>query len=330
MKEPSMRVLVTGGGGYIGGVAVEILGRRGDDVVVLDNFWRGHRGSISSDVEVLDVDLRDRDGTLGAVTRCRPEAVLHFAAATLVPESMREPGLYYANNVVGSHHLLEAMRSTGVEKLIFSSTAAVYGTPERLPLAESALKQPINPYGVSKHMVEQMIESYGTAHGLRHASLRYFNVAGATLEHGEEHDPETHVIPVMLETLRGKRDRFSVFGTDYPTADGTAVRDYVHVEDLVDAHLLALEALDDGVGGPFNLGTREGFSVRQLIDAVQRVTGKTLPVEVAPRREGDPPALIADSQRAREVLGWNPRRSTLDQMISSAWHWFTRDGTAAS
>ena len=324
-----MRVLVTGGGGYIGGVAVELLNRRGDDVVVLDNFWRGHRASIAAGTRMLDADLRDKDATLRALTEARPEAVLHFAAATLVPESMRDPGLYYANNVVGSHHLMEAMRSTGVEKLVFSSTAAVYGVPEQLPLAESAPKRPINPYGISKYMVEQMIESYGAAYGLRHASLRYFNVAGATQEHGEQHDPETHVIPVMLQTLRGEQERFAVYGNDYPTPDGTAVRDYVHVEDLVDAHLLALAALDRGIGGPFNLGTREGFSVNQLIDAVQRVTGQTLPVDVAPRREGDPPALIAESRRAREVLGWTPERSTLDQMIGSAWAWFTQAEQAA-
>jgi UDP-glucose 4-epimerase len=321
-----MRVLVTGGAGYIGSVAVERLLEQGHDVVVLDNFWRGHRDAVPPHVPAIDCDLRDGPRILAAVGEAAPDAVLHFAAATFVPESIRRPADYFAINVVGSHHLLDAMRAAGVRRFIFSSTAAVYGNPLRLPIAETDDTRPINPYGRSKLMVEQMQEWHDVAYGLRSASLRYFNVAGATEAHGEHHDPESHVIPVALQTVLGRRARFSVFGTDYPTPDGTAIRDYVHVLDLVDAHLLALDRLDSSLG-PINLGTKDGFSVNQIVESVERVTGRTLPVDYAPRRPGDPPALIADSSRARELLGWAPTRSTLDQMVESAWDWMRRHPT---
>ncbi len=321
-----MRVLVTGGAGYIGSVAVERLLTRGAEVVVLDNLWRGHRAAVPADVELHNCDLRDGESIARAVAEAAPEAILHFAAATLVPESMERPGDYFAINVVGSHHLIEAARRAGVDRFVLSSTAAVYGMPEELPITESSQTLPINPYGRSKLMVEQMLEWHAAAHGLRYACLRYFNVAGATDEHGEDHEPETHVIPVALQVLLGRRERFSVFGTDYPTADGTAIRDYVHVVDLVDAHLLALERLAVAPGplGAFNLGTKEGFSVRQIVEGVERATGHHLPVAYGPRRAGDPAALIADSTRAREELGWRPTRSTLDEMIGSAWAWYQR------
>ena len=325
-----MRILVTGGAGYIGSIAIERLLADGHDVVALDNLWRGHRAAIANDVRFEQCDLRDADATRAVVAATGPEAILHFAAATLVSESVRDPGGYYAANVVGSHNVLEAMRQAGVPAIVFSSTAAVYGMPDQLPIKEDAEKRPINPYGQSKLMVEQMLESYADAYGIRYAALRYFNVAGATPEHGEDHDPETHVIPVALQTLLGKRDRFAVFGTDYPTPDGTAIRDYVHVVDLVDAHVAALGKLDR-VLGAVNLGTRDGFSVRQIVEAVERVTGRGLPVSYEPRREGDPPALVADAGRARAELGWTPRRSNLEEMVGSAWDWMRRhpDGYGA-
>lgn len=315
-----MRVLVTGGAGYIGSVAVERLRDEGHDVAVLDSLWRGHRAAVPEDVAVHEADLTDGDAVAAVVRRVAPDAVMHFAAAALVGESVSDPARYFAVNVVGSHNLLAAMRDAGVTRFVFSSTAAVYGTPASLPIGEDAPKLPINPYGRSKLMVEEMLEWHAAAYGLNYAVLRFFNVAGATAIHGEDHDPETHVIPVALQTVLGQRLVFKVFGTDYPTADGTAIRDYVHVIDLADAHLLALAKLDRPLGA-FNLGTKEGFSVRQIVAAVESVTGRPLPVEYAGRREGDPPALVADATRARDILGWDPHRSTLGQMIGSAWDW---------
>lgn len=318
-----MRVMVTGGAGYIGSVAIERLRQEGHDVVAIDNLWRGHRSAVPVDVEFHRCDLNDRERTRQIVASTAPDAVLHFAAATIVPESIADPARYFETNVGGTLNLLSAMRAAEASAIVFSSTAAVYGLPREQPITEAAKTCPINPYGHSKLMVERILAAYGAAYGLRFAALRYFNVGGATAERGEDHDPETHVIPVALQTLLGRRDRFAVFGTDYPTPDGTAVRDYVHVVDLVDAHLLALTKIDDALGA-INLGTREGFSVRQIVDGVERVTGRTLPVIYQPRREGDPPALVADSSRAQNLLGWTPKRSTLDEMIGSAWDWMQR------
>lgn len=318
-----MRILVTGGAGFIGGVAVELLHQRGDDVVVLDNLWRGDARSVPDGVQTRPVDLRDTNAIRDIVRETMPDAVMHFAAATIVPESVGDPATYFAINTVGTHNLLAAMQEVGIRRFVFSSTAAVYGVPEQIPVTEDSPTNPINPYGLSKLMVEQMLDWHARAYGLNFVSFRYFNVAGATETHGEQHDPETHVIPVALQTQLGKRDRFFVFGTDYPTPDGTAIRDYVHVVDLAEAHLLALDKLDQPLGA-FNIGTRDGFSVKQIVDAVERVTGKPLPLEYGPRREGDPPALVADSTKARTVLGWQPTRSTLDQMIGSAWDWMQR------
>lgn len=318
-----MRILVTGGAGYIGSVAVERLVADGHDVVAFDNLWRGHQAAVPEGARFVDCDLMDRERTHRILSEIDPEAVLHFAAATIVPESVTDPARYFGINVVGTHNLLDGMRAAGVSAIVFSSTAAVYGMPTESPISEAAEARPINPYGHSKLTVEKMLEAYETAYGLRFAALRYFNVAGATRDRGEDHDPETHVIPVALQTLLGKRERFSVFGTDYPTPDGTAVRDYVHVVDLIDAHLSALERIDRRLGA-INLGTKDGFSVRQIVDAVERVTGRSLPVAYEPRRAGDPPALVADATRAGELLGWMPRRSNLDDMVGSAWDWFQR------
>ncbi|MBA2518337.1 MAG: UDP-glucose 4-epimerase GalE [Chloroflexia bacterium] len=318
-----MRVLVTGGAGYIGSVAVEQLLAAGHSVSVLDNLWRGHAAAVSPDAELHVRDLRDAPGVEEVFAKSRPEAVMHFAAATIVPESMTEPGLYFDINVAGTHNLLKACRDAGTERFIFSSTAAVYGEPERVPVTESAIPRPINVYGQSKLMVERMLEAYSQAHGLRYAAFRYFNVGGASAEHGEDHDPETHVIPVALLTLLGQRPRFNLFGTDYPTPDGTAIRDYVHVLDLVDAHIRALDHLDSSLG-PINLGSRAGFSVQEIVAAIEEVTGRQLPVERNPRRSGDPPMLVADAGRAKALLGWEPRRSSLAEMIGSAWNWLHR------
>jgi UDP-glucose 4-epimerase len=319
-----MKVIVTGGAGYIGSIAVERLLERGEAVVVLDNCWRGHQRAVPNDVELLDVDLRDAEAVTSAIAAVKPQAVLHFAAATIVPESVSQPAEYFAINVSGTLNVLSAMVSAGVQKFVFSSTAAVYGEPKDPVIRENADLVPINPYGLSKLAVEQMLPAFERAYGLAYVAFRYFNVAGATKMRGEDHRPETHVIPVALQTLLGKRDHFNIFGTDYPTPDGTAIRDYVHVVDLVDAHLLALDRLDNSLG-EFNLGSRDGFSVRQIVGAVERVTGRTLPVKEGPRREGDPPVLIADSTRARTDLGWSPSQSTLDEMIGSAWDWMQRN-----
>lgn len=315
-----MRTLVTGGAGYIGSVAVAMLLERGHDVVVLDNLQRGHRDAVSRDAELIECDLRDRARTLEAVSTARADAVLHFAALHLVPESVEKPDEYYRTNVAGAINLLDAVKQSNVGQFVFSSTAAVYGVPDTLPIREDSPTLPINPYGHSKLMVERILRDYGDRFGFGFAILRYFNVAGARGSLGEDHRPETHIIPVAIEALMGRRPAFTVFGTDYDTDDGTAIRDYVHVVDLVDAHILALEKLDSSLGA-LNLGTRHGFSVRQLVAAVELTTDQELPVALGPRRSGDPPALIADSTKAREILGWEPVHSTLDQMIGSHWDW---------
>lgn len=315
-----MRVLVTGGAGYIGSVTTAMLLDRGHDVVVLDSLERGHRSAVSPDAELVSCDLRDASATERAVKVARADAVLHFAALHLVPESVERPDAYYRTNVGGGINLLDAVVKAGIGRFVFSSTAAVYGEPETLPITEASPPSPINPYGRSKWMVEQILDDYGARFGFHHVALRYFNVAGASGPFGEDHRPETHIIPVALEVLAGKRESFTIFGTDYPTEDGTAIRDYVHVEDLAEAHILALDALDRELGA-INLGTTTGFSVRGMVDAVERTTGHALPVSIGPRRSGDPPSLVADSAKAGRMLGWHPGRSTLDQMIGSQWEW---------
>lgn len=319
-----MRVLVTGAAGYIGSVAVERLLDAGHEVTGADNLWRGHRRAVDARAAFRQVDLMQPGQVSDLIGAVQPDAVMNFAAATLVPESVVKPRDYFAANVVGGHCLLSAMQDLGVRIFVFSSTAAVYGDPEVVPILETSPLQPINPYGRSKLMVEQMLPAYADAWGLRYACLRYFNVAGASVAHGEDHDPETHLIPMVLFSVMGRRPGFGLYGTDYPTPDGSCIRDYVHVEDLIDAHLLALDALSatDQPIGAFNLGTRGGFSVREVVAAVERVTGGTVPLTEQPRRAGDPAVLIADSTRAREILNWNPKKSTLDEMVASAWEWF--------
>ncbi|MCC6751050.1 MAG: UDP-glucose 4-epimerase GalE [Deltaproteobacteria bacterium] len=317
-----MRVLVTGGAGYVGSVVSEELLAAGHEVVVYDDLSRGHRAAVPRRAQLVVADLADR-ATLEATLRSAgSEAVLHFAALIEAGESMRAPERFFRVNVAGSLTLLEAMLATGVGQLVFSSTAALYGDPEELPLRESSPLRPTSPYGASKHMVEEMLSWWHRVHGLRYAALRYFNAAGATPERGEDHRPESHLIPNLLEVARGGRAHATVFGTDYPTADGTCVRDYVHVSDLACAHVAALEALAGGDGRLiYNLGSGTGFTVRQVIDEVRRVTGHAIPVVEAARRPGDPAVLVASAEAAQRELGWRPQRSSLEAIVSSAWAW---------
>lgn len=318
-----MKVVVTGGAGYIGSVATHALSRRGDDVVVVDNLSQGHRLAVPKGVPVEVVDIVDRASVFRVLREHRPDAVLHFAALTIAPESVQDPAPYWRVNCGGTLNLLDAARAADVGVLVLSSTAAVYGSPEGSPVPEDAPLNPINPYGASKLAAERAAASYAAAYGMAFAALRYFNVAGAGAEIGEDHRPETHLIPSALDAAMGRRGQLSVFGNDFPTPDGTAIRDYVHVEDLIDAHLLALDRMAESRSslGALNLGTRDGASVRQILDAVATVTKLAVPAFEAPRRPGDPARLVADATRAREVLGWQPTRSSLDVMIRSAWHW---------
>ena len=330
-----MRVVVTGGAGYIGSTAIARLVGRGDDVVAVDNLTQGHQQALPNGVPLVRIDICDRSAVASTLHESRPDAVLHFAALTIAPESVRDPAPYWRVNTGGTLSVLDAMRDSRVPAIVFSSTAAVYGTPKQIPISEDAPLQPINPYGASKLAAERAVASYAEAYGLSYAALRYFNVAGASGQVGENHRPETHLIPSALDAAAGWREPLSVFGTDFPTADGTAIRDYVHVEDLIDAHLLALDRVvaGDNTLGAINLGTRGGASVREVLDAVERVTGTPVPTLYAARRPGDPAILVADASRAKAVLGWQPHRSSLDEMVGSAWSWrkqFPRgyDGTA--
>jgi UDP-glucose 4-epimerase len=314
-----MKALVTGGAGYVGSVVAAQLLDAGHEVVVLDDLSRGHAGALPPGAEHVAVSLNDA-GALREPLAAGIDAVLHFAALALVPESVEHPERYWRNNVVGTLNLLDAMRAGGVGRLVFSSTCATYGEPETVPIGEDEPTAPVNAYGASKLAVDLMIRDECSAHGLAAASLRYFNVAGASRELGEDHEPETHLIPLVLQAAAGVRDHITVFGTDYPTRDGTAVRDYIHIEDLGQAHLLALDRLERGLHQVFNLGTGDGSTVREVIEAARRVTGREIPVRDEGRRPGDPPELVAANARAREILGWEPQRS-LEDMIADAWAW---------
>jgi UDP-glucose 4-epimerase len=313
-----MRILVTGGAGYIGSVVAKQLLAAGHEVVVLDDLSRGHAAAVPNGAEHANVSLLD--GAALGEQLDGVDGVLHFAALALVPESVEHPERYWRNNLVGTLGLLDAMRANGVARLVFSSTCATYGEPETIPIREDEPTAPVNAYGASKLAVDLMIRDECRAHGLAAASLRYFNVAGASGELGEDHDPETHLIPLVLQAAAGVREHVTVFGTDYPTRDGTAVRDYIHIEDLGEAHMLALDKLEPGKHRIFNLGTGDGYTVREVIEAARRVTGREIPVREEDRRPGDPPELVAANARAREQLGWTPRRG-LDEMIADAWAW---------
>jgi UDP-glucose 4-epimerase len=329
-----MRILVTGGAGYVGSVSVEALVAAGHEVIVLDDLSTGHDTARLAGARLVHGTYTDRPTVVALLAESRVEAVLHCAAKSLVGESMRDPARYYRENVAGGIGLLEAMRDSKVDRLVISSTAAVYGVPDTNPIPETAPLRPINPYGETKRTFESAAAWYGTAYGLRSVALRYFNVAGASERNGEQHDPETHLIPNILTAAAEDRP-VALFGNDYPTPDGTPIRDYLHVTDLADAHLAALEATAPGdprtdIALVCNLGSGTGASVLEVLGAAERVIGAPIAHTIEPRREGDPTVLVASIERAAEVLGWRPRRSSLEQMISSAWAWRSRSGAATT
>lgn len=313
-----MKVLVTGGAGYIGSVATERLLDAGHEVAVFDNLERGHREAVDRRAKFIEGDLRDPAAITKAMRKVKPEAVMHFAAYALVPESMKEPERYFANNVVGGLNLVEAMRLAGVGRIVFSSTCATYGEPERVPITEDVAQRPTNPYGESKLIFEKMLNWYGRIHGIKAVFLRYFNASGATKQFGEDHDPETHLIPNVIRVALGKQEKILIFGDDYETPDGTCIRDYIHIVDLAEAHILALRAEKSAA---YNLGTGNGYSVKEVVDAVRRVTGHAIPAEVRPRRPGDPPRLVAASAKAKKELGWKPGYENVEAIVESAWQW---------
>jgi UDP-glucose 4-epimerase len=316
-----LKLLVVGGAGYVGSTSVERFVEAGHEVTIFDNLSSGHRAAVPRGARLVIGDIADASRLAAALDGV--DAVLHCAARSLVGESMADPGLYYRVNVAGGVSLLESMRAAGVTRLVYSSTAAVYGEPRRVPIAEADRTQPINPYGETKLAFEGAMRWFSAAHDFRAISLRYFNVAGATEMNGEDHDLETHLVPLVLRVAAGEATHVQIFGQDYPTPDGTCIRDFIHVRDLASAHLLALDAT--GEADPslevYNLGSAAGFSVREVVEAARRVTGRAIPARVVKRRTGDPPVLVASSRRARRELGWAPAHSTLEQMVSDAWAW---------
>jgi UDP-glucose 4-epimerase len=318
-----MRLCVTGGAGYIGSVVAQALVEDGHEVTVIDNLCTGHRAAVPKGCRFVEGDVRDGDA-LDRALGGGMDAVLHFSALSVVPDSVKDPVTYFDNNIGGTIRLLDRMQVSGIKRIVFSSSASVYGDPETLPIVETAPCRPVNPYGYSKLVVETMLEACRTAWGLEFVSLRYFNAGGSTELHGEHHEPETHLIPVVLDTANCKRQKFTIFGNDYDTSDGTCVRDYIHVYDLAVAHILALEAMKKGFSGALNLGSSEPFTVLQVVETVERVTGKPVGREMGPRRPGDPPALLASSRRAEEVLGWKKTRSSLEDIVRSAYEWRLR------
>jgi UDP-glucose 4-epimerase len=321
-------ILVTGGAGYIGSHAVKELRRKGYRPLVYDNLSTGHQWAIRED-ELIKGDLGDKGLVEEILHKEKPLAVMHFAASAIVTESVERPELYFRNNVINSFNLLEAMLAAGVKSFIFSSSAAVYGNPHQIPITEDHPLVPINPYGEGKIFVERALRWYEEAHGLRYISLRYFNAAGADPEAdlGEAHNPETHLIPRILDVAAGGKPFIEVYGNDYDTSDGTCIRDYIHVTDLAQAHILALEGLLDGMRSrAYNLGNQKGFSVKEVVDVARKVTGHPIPIQEAPRRQGDPPVLVASSERIKKELSWNPLYGDLSVIIENAWEWMRRKG----
>ena len=316
-----MTILVTGGAGYIGGTVARILLAGGHAVTIFDNLCHSRRAAVAPGAEFIEGDLADRALLEKTLRSGRFQGVMHFAALIEAGESMQRPEIYFRNNTAGTLSLLEAMLATGQDRLVFSSTAACYGEPVSTPILEDAKLEPTNPYGESKLLVEHMLRWFNHLHGFRYASLRYFNVAGAIEGYGEAHEPESHLIPLILDVALGRRASIKIFGQDYPTKDGTCIRDYIHVKDLADAHLLALAALETKGRLIYNIGNGQGFTVREVIDSVRRVTGQPIPVEECPRREGDPAALVASSEKIKRELGWKPQYADLDAIIASAWEW---------
>jgi UDP-glucose 4-epimerase len=316
-----MRIFVTGGAGYIGSICVEQLLDAGHQVTIFDNLSEGHRGAVDPRADFIQGDLLQPAHVQEALRKASAEAVMHFAANALVGESMTNPTKYFRNNVTGGLHLLEAMVACGVPQIVFSSTCATFGTPERVPIDESLPQNPINPYGESKLLFEKMLRWYDEIHGIRHVALRYFNAAGASQRFGEDHRIETHLIPNVLKVALGQKPNVSIFGTDYPTPDGTCIRDYIHILDLAQAHMLAL---GKQTSAKYNLGTGGGTSVREIVAACEKITGKSIPVLEQPRRPGDPARLIASSERIHAELGWTPRFQSIETIIESAWAWHLR------
>ena len=321
-----MRVLVTGGAGYIGSVVADRMLRAGYSVTVLDNLSKGHQEAVPEQAEFVLADTGDRTAIAYLFEQGRFDAVMHFAASIEAGESVLHPERFFDNNSARSLNLLQSVLKYRVPRFVLSSTAAVYGEPQRTPIPEDHPLEPANPYGESKLIVERMLSWFHRIHGLRYASLRYFNAAGATAERGEAHNPETHLIPLILQVPLGKRPAISIFGTDYPTKDGTCIRDYIHVDDLATAHLLALDGLEKHPQLICNLGSGNGFSVREVIEIARKVTGHKIPVVEAPRRAGDPAVLVASSEKIRQVLAWNPQHSDIESIVRSAWQWHKSRG----
>ena len=317
-----MAILVTGGAGYIGSATVEDLRTKGEKVVVIDNLVYGHREAVDPSIPFYQGDIGDISLVNQILSEHEITACMHFSAYAYVGESVEKPNKYWENNLEQTLKLLDVLIENDVKKFVFSSTCATFGEPVYVPIDEIHPQKPTNPYGWSKFMVERVLESYDHAYGLKFVALRYFNACGATENRGEDHDPETHLIPLIIYAAQGKRPSISVFGDDYPTPDGTAIRDYIHISDLSQAHLRALEYLQKGNSSDFfNLGNGQGFSVNEVIEATRKVTGKDFEVKIAPRRAGDPSKLVADAKKAREVLGWNPEFADLETIIQSAWNW---------
>ena len=313
-----MKILVVGGAGYIGSVCSELLLDEGHEVAVFDNLSEGHRAAIDSRAQFIEGDLETFDAIRSALEKFQPEAVMHFAASALVGESMQNPSKYFRNNIGHGLNLLDGMIATGVNQLVFSSTCAIFGPPERLPIDETLPKNPINPYGESKLAFEKILRWYGEIHGLRFVSLRYFNAAGASEKFGEQHRVETHLIPNVLKVALGQRPQVDIYGTDYDTPDGTCIRDYIHIRDLSQAHILALSSTKSEF---YNLGTGGGTSVREVIESCRKITGHKIPTLEKPRRPGDPARLIAASEKIQRELGWRPQFQNIDAIIDSAWRW---------
>ena len=318
-----MNILVAGGAGYIGSVNIEKLLSAGHEVVVYDNLSTGHREAVHPDSLFIEGDLGDKDKLDSLFRQHKIDAVMHFAAFIQVGESMKDPARYFTNNVGNVINLLNVMLAHDVKKFVFRSTAAVYGEPEEVPITELAPERPTNPYGECKLMVERILRWYDALIGLRYVSLRYFNAAGASESYGEDHSPETHLIPIVIKVALGQQQRLMINGADYPTPDGTCIRDYIHILDLAQAHLLALKRLEEG-SGVYNLGNGNGYSVKEVVDAVKRVTGKPIEIMIGPRRPGDAISLVASAEKAKRGLGWNPRFTDLDSIIESAWKWHSK------
>ena|SRR3989344_4088490 len=313
-----MRVFVSGGAGYIGSVCVEELLNAGHAVHVIDNLSEGHRAAVDERAEFIEGDLGEREELHKVLSRIRPDAVMHFAANALVGESMTNPTKYFRNNVANGINLVEGCVKAGVAKLVFSSTCSIFGVPEQVPIVEETPKRPINPYGESKLMFEKILDWYQRLHGLSYVCLRYFNAAGASRRFGEHHRHETHLVPNVLKVALGIKPSVEIYGTDYPTPDGTCIRDYIHILDLAQAHMLALRHAGSDV---FNLGCGDGYSVKDVVETARKVTGHKVPAVEMPRRPGDPPKLVADSTKIRKILGWQPKYNTLEAIVESAWHW---------